>query len=109
MKGVTYKITCGGKRNRMHIAVALHITGNLPPPTNGEREKPKHTMRHHVDEVHRNDEEKPRFKMEVLRVFGGDVLLRQVSEAVHIREKYGQMNRQQGWRQIQLPHVGLLV
>ena len=71
-------------------------------------QRPKPTLRHHVDEAHRNDEERPRFKMEVLRVFGGDALLRQVSEAVQIREESGQMNRQQEWRQIQLPHLGLV-
>ena len=52
--------------------------------------------------MHRNEE------MEVLKVFGGDALLRQVSEAVQIREESGQMNRQQEWRQIQLPHLGLV-
>ena len=46
--------------------------------------------------------------MEVLKVFGGDALLRQVSEAVQIREESGQMNRKQEWRQIQLPHLGLV-
>ena len=58
--------------------------------------------------MHRNDEERPRFKMEVLKVFGGDALLRQVSEAVQIREESGQMNRQQEWRMVQLPRLGLL-
>ena len=80
------------------------VTSNLPPLTNGEREKPKPTLRHHIDEVHGNDEKRPGFKMEVLRVFGGDALLRQVSESVQIREECGQMNRQQEWRQIQLPN-----
>ena len=68
------------------------VTGNLHPPKTGEREKPKPTLRHHVDEVHKNDEERLRFKMEVLRV----------SEAVHILEECSQMNRQHEWRQIQL-------
>ena len=84
------------------------VTGSLPPPTDGEKEKPKPTLRHHVDKVHRNDEERPRFKMEALKVFGGDALLRQVSEAVQIREESGQMNRQQEWRMVQLPRLGLL-
>ena len=83
------------------------VTGNLPPPKAGERERPKPILRYHVDEVHRN-EERPKFKMEVLKVFGDDALLRQVSEAVQIREESGQMNRQQEWRQIQLPHLGLV-
>ena len=46
--------------------------------------------------------------MKVLIVFGGDALLRQVSETVRIREECDQMNRQHEWRQIQLPHLGLL-
>ena len=79
------------------------VTGNLPPPKTDEKERPKATLRHHVDEMHRNDEERPRFKMEVLKVFGGDALLRQVSEAVLIREDSGQMNRQHEWRMAQLP------
>ena len=73
------------------------VTGNLPPPKTGEREKPKTTLQHYVDEVHKNDEEQPIFKMEVLRVFGGNALLSQVNEAVQIREESGQMNRQQEW------------
>ena len=84
------------------------VTGNLPPPKTGEKERPKATLRHHVDEMHRNDEERPRFKMEVLKVFGGDALLRQVSEAVQIREESGQMYRQQEWMMVQLPRLGLL-
>ena len=43
-----------------------------------------------------------------MKVFGGDALLRQVSEAVQIREESGQMNRQQEWRMVQLPRLGLL-
>ena len=35
-----------------------------------------------VDEVHRKDDERLKFKMEVLKVFCGDALLRQISEAV---------------------------
>ena len=46
--------------------------------------------------------------MEVLGVFVGDVLLRQVSEALQIREECDQANIQQEWRQIQLLHLGLL-
>ena len=46
--------------------------------------------------------------MEVLGVFVGDVLLRQVSEALQIREECDQVNIQQEWRQIQLLHLGLL-
>lgn len=34
------------------------------------------------------------FTMEVTEVFGGCTLLRQVSEAIQIRETMGQMNRQ---------------
>ena len=98
------------KRHRMLISVALHICvqspATSPPPKTGEKERPKATLRHHVDEMHRNDEERPRFKMEVLKVFGGDALLRQVSEAVQIREESGQMNRQQEWRMV--PRLGLL-
>ena len=118
VNGVTYKITCKGcgytyvgetsqnayTRGLAHMRT---VTGNLPPPKAGERERPKPTLRYHVDEVHRN-EERPKFKMEVLKVFGGDALLRQVSEAEQIREESGQMNRQQEWRQIQLPHLGLV-
>ena len=46
--------------------------------------------------------------MEVTGVYGGDALLRQVSEAVKIKETKGQMNRQEEWKQIQLPRLGLL-
>ena len=46
--------------------------------------------------------------LRLLKVLGGDALLRQVNEAVQIREESGQMNRQQEWRQIQLPRLGLL-
>ena len=35
----------------------------------------------------------------------GDALLRQVSEAVKIREESGQMNRQQEWRMVKLPRL----
>ena len=52
--------------------------------------------------------EPPKFKMEVTEIFGGDALKRQVSEAIQIRETRGQMNRQEEWRQIQLPRLGLL-
>ena len=44
------------------------VTGNQPPPKIGEREKPKPTLQHHVDEVNMYDEERQRFIMEVLRV-----------------------------------------
>ena len=118
MDSVTYKITCKGcgekytgetsqnayTRGLSHIST---VTAKLPPPKTDEREKPKPTLRHHVDEKHVNDEIKPRFKMEVLKSFRGDALLRQVSEAVQIREMKGQMNRQEEWRQIRLPHLGL--
>ena len=83
------------------------VTANLPPHKVGEKEKPKPTLRHHIDEKHRDEEEKPKFKMEVLRIFGGDALMRQVSEAVEIRNTKGQMNRQDEWRQIQLPRLCL--
>ena len=79
VNGVTYKIACkecgeiyvGETSQNAYTRGLAHmrtVTGNLPPPTNGEREKPKPTLRHHVDKVYKNDEERPRFKMEVLRV-----------------------------------------
>ena len=116
--GVTYKVTCKGcgenyigetsqnayTRGLNHMKT---VTANLPPHKAGEKEKPKPTLRHHIDEKHRDEEEKPKFKMEVLRIFGGDALMRQVSEAVEIRNTKGQMNRQDEWRQIQLPRLCL--
>ena len=66
------------------------------------------TLKHHVDEKHAAEAEPPKFKMEVTEIFGGDALKRQVSEAIQIRETRGQMNRQEEWRQIQLPRLGLL-
>ena len=81
VNGVTYKITCkecgethvGETSQNAYTRGLAHmrtVTGNLPPPKTGEKERPKSTLRHHVDEMHRNDEEKPRFKMEVFKVFG---------------------------------------
>ena len=77
--------------------------------TYGRRKpQPKPTLKHHVDEKNAAEAEPPKFKMEVTEVFGGDALKRQVSEAIQIRETRGQMNRQEEWRQIQLPRLGLL-
>ena len=77
--------------------------------TYGRRKpQPKPTLKHHVDEKHAAEVEPPKFKMEVTEIFGGDALKRQVSEAIQIRETRGQMNRQEEWRQIQLPRLGLL-
>ena len=83
------------------------VTANPHPQKASGKEKPKPTLRHHIEEKHGHEDERPKFKMEVLRVFGGDALIRQVSEAIEIRETEGQMNRQEEWRQIQLPRLGL--
>ena len=53
------------------------------------------------------DDVQPRFKMKVTGVYGGDATKRLVSEAVKIRTTTGQMNRQEEWRQIRLPRLGL--
>ena len=70
-----------------------------------KKPQPKPTLKAHVDDKHAG--EPPTFKMEVVKMHGGDALLRQISEAVQIRETKGQMNRQEEWRQIQLPRLGL--
>ena len=118
MNGVTYKITCKGcgenyigeTSQNAYTQGLTHmktVTANHPPQKAGDKEKPKPTLRHHIEEKHGHEDERPKFKMEVLRVFGGDALIRQVSEAIEIRETEGQMNRQEEWRQIQLPRLGL--
>ena len=76
--------------------------------TGVRRKQPKPTIQHHVDDRHADDPTPPKFKMEVTKVYRGDALLRQVGEAIQIRETPGQMNRQEEWRQIQLPRLGLL-
>ena len=64
--------------------------------TYGSRKpRPKPTLKHHVDEKHAAEAEPIKFKMEVTEVFGGDALMRQISEAIQIRETGGQMNRQE--------------
>ena len=73
----------------------------------GDPSKPKPTLRAHVDERHSADPSPPAFKMEVTGVYAGDATKRQVSEAVKIRNTAGQMNRQEEWRQIRLPRLGL--
>ena len=46
--------------------------------------------------------------MTVTGIYGGDAIKRLVvSEAVKIRNTTGQMNRQEEWRQIRLPRLGL--
>ena len=52
--------------------------GRHKPPMNP-------TLKHHVDERHGANQ---KYKMEE-EVFGGDILRRQVSEAIQIREKRG--------------------
>ena len=67
--------------------------------------QPKPTLKVQIDEIHAGEPQK--FKMEVVKMHGGNALLRQISEAVQIHETIGLMNRQEEWRQIQLPHLGL--
>ena len=120
---MTYKITCkacgetyvGETSKNAYTRGKEHITtvagdqapSHTPSQTEGRR-KPKPTLAHYVSVSHGEDVEPPRFKMEVTGVYGGDALLRQVSEAIRIKETRGQMNRQEEWRQIQLPRLGLL-
>ena len=78
------------------------VTAPIRDPT-----KPNPTLRAHVDERHSADPSPPKFKMEVTGVYAGDATKRQVSEAVKIRNTAGQMNRQEEWRQIRLPRLGL--
>ena len=82
---MVYRDLCGGNITEFYLV----------PHKTGEKENFKPTLRHHIGEVHGNDARRPRFKMEVLKVFGEDALSRQVSKAVYIREMSGQMNRQQ--------------
>ena len=65
------------------------------------------TLKHHILTRHAEDEVRPKFKMKVTGVYGGDATKRLVSEAVKIRTTTGQMNRQEEWRQIRLPRLGL--
>ena len=65
------------------------------------------TLKHHILTRHAEDEVQPKFKMKVTGVYGGDATKRLVSEAVKIRTTTGQMNRQEEWRQIRLPRLGL--
>ena len=66
------------------------------------------TLKHHIVTRHAEDEVQPRFKMKVTGVYGGNApkSKRLVSEAVN-RTTTGQMNRQEEWRQIRLPRLGL--
>ena len=118
--GVTYKITCKGceesyigetsqnayTRGLQHMS---SVNGNTDYTTPGAGGKPKSkpTLKHHVDEKHPT-EHPLKFRMEVTGVYGGDALLRQVSEAVQIRSTPRQMNRQEEWRQVRLPRLRLL-
>ena len=86
----------GGTQSQVPLS---QLSGIIKKP------QPKPTLKAHVDEKHAG--EPPKFKMEVVKMHGGDALLRQISEAVQIRETKGQMNRQEEWRQIQLPRLGL--
>ena len=111
--GITYKVTCKrcdevyvGETSKNAYTRGLEhlysVTAPVSDPT-----KPKPTLRAHVDERHSADPSPPKFKMEVTGVYAGDATKRQVSEAVKIRNTAGQMNRQEEWRQIRLPRLGL--
>ena len=111
--GITYKVTCKrcdevyvGETSKNAYTRGLEhlysVTAPIRDPT-----KPKPTLRAHVDERHSADPSPPKFKMEVTGVYAGDATKRQVSEAVKIRNTAGQMNRQEEWRQIRLPRLGL--
>ena len=65
------------------------------------------TLKHHILTKHAEDEVRPAFKMKVTGVYGGAATKRLVSKAVKIRNTTGQMKRQEEWRQIQLPSLGL--
>ena len=105
MNSVTYEIT-SNKCNENYIGETArnaftrglghqaNITATLDP------ERPKPTLKHHVDSKHADDANPPSFKMKVTGVYEGDALNRQVSEAVRIRSTSSQMNRQVEWRQI---------
>ena len=82
-----------------------HLYGITIPIKDPSKSKP--TLRAHIDERHSADPSPPAFKMKVTGVYAGDATKRQVSEAVKIRNTAGQMNRQEEWRQIRLPRLGL--
>ena len=112
VNGITYEITCKvckdtyigetarnaytrGNEHKASISATLHP------------DRPKPTLRHPADLKHAADANPPSFEMRVTGVFGGDALKRQISEAVMIRNSESQMNRQDEWRQINLPRLDL--
>ena len=97
--GLVYKLTCKGFDDTYVGRIFRKASGII------KKHQLKPTLVAQVDERHGS--ELPKFKMDVIKMHGGDVLLLQISEAVQIREKRGQINCQEVWRQIHLPRLSL--
>ena len=64
----------------------------------------KHSVDSHDGNLQPSD-----YIMAVTGVYGGDATKRQVAEAIIIQHKQGPqlLNRRDGWRQVNLPHIDL--
>ena len=70
-----------------------------------DRKEKASVLWRHTQEKHEGSN--PDYRMNIVGVFGGDALSRQVSEAVHIRHTLNAINNKEEWNSLTLPSLSV--